>query len=117
MHGVRSTDPAADLRIQLQERCSRSGTHRLIADVGNSRAGLRISLFFDRLRGPKLVIEDALRRAPPPPSFRMLLFASHVENSRPLEASGGLWRPLGASVGFLRLGSFLVLLEEAGGSQ
>ena len=46
MHGVRSTDPAADLRIQLQKCRSRSGnTHMLIADVGISRAGMRIRPF------------------------------------------------------------------------
>ena len=46
VHGVRSTDPAADLRIQLQKCSSRSrNTHMLIADVGISKAGMRIRPF------------------------------------------------------------------------
>ena len=50
MHVVRSTDPAADLRIQLQKCSSRFGnTHMLIADMGMSRAGMRIRA----LEGPK----------------------------------------------------------------
>ena len=50
MHGVRSTDPAADLRIRLQKCRSRSeNMHTPIADVGISRAGMRIRPF----EGPK----------------------------------------------------------------
>ena len=72
MHGVRSMVPAADLRIRLQKCRSRSeNTHMLVADVGISRAGVRIRLFFDGLRAPKLVFLEngasrraALRRMP-----------------------------------------------------